>query len=263
MKVLLVRSVLALGLIMTSRMGAARVAAQELPKAEDILDREEQAVGGKEANHNVKTVMMKGKLSIMQMQLGVTVYHAGPGKHYKETAAEGIGHKAVVVLGNLAWKTDSITGSRLLKGEEKDKALNDALAFAEIFRRVGNWRQKFKGVKTLAEENVEGKPAYKVQMISMQGPTWIDHYDKESGLLVRREMTVETPQGKMPFIQHFGDYRKIDGIAHAFTTRLVTGPTEVVVTLTEMRHNISVPEALFALPATLKKQLENSTVGRR
>src|SRR5205085_1821655 len=95
-------------------MSGSRLAAQDLPKAEDILTKEEEAVGGMDVNQKVRTVVMKGKISVNDTKIEFALYHAAPNKHYKEFAVEGLGSKEVGVNGDVAWHTDSITGSRLL-----------------------------------------------------------------------------------------------------------------------------------------------------
>lgn len=250
MKRFLIRSVLAFGLVVGCLTGVSHLAAQELPKAEDILSKEEEAVGGMAVNQKVKTVVMKGKITVSDTKIQFALYHAAPDKHYKEFAVEGLGTKEFVVSGDVAWHTDSITGSRLLAGAEKAQAFRDAEDFAAVFRRVGHWRKQFKEVKCVAEEKVEGKVAYKVHMTPMTGPALIDFYDKETGLLVRRETVVP---GQANSYQLYSDHRKVDGIVHAFSTKIVNGPTEILVTIDHIEHNVELPQERFAVPTELKK----------
>jgi hypothetical protein len=254
----LFRSVLALGLVAGGLMGGSRLAAQEpprkgLPKAEDLLDREAKARGGKKAHQKVKTFFAKMKLSVQDEQVGVVVYHAGPKKLYREFSREGIGKTEVVVSGDVAWVKDSITGSHFLKGEERAEAFRDAAEFTKDYQQVGNWRKEYKQVRTVAEEKIDGKPAYKVQLTTQKGEVVIHHYDKQSGLLVRKEKTVESPQGKVTQIEFYSDYRKVDGIVRPFRGKVVQGSAEVVVKVERIKHNVDIPKERFALPAELKK----------
>jgi hypothetical protein len=258
MKRFLLRSVLALGLaagglVMVPRLAGQELPGQELPRAEDILDREAAAVGSKEARQQIKTVVTTMKLSGEDMQIGIVVYHAGPTKHYKEISRDGLRKMEVVVDGDVAWVKDSITGARILKGEERAQAFRDAENFDREARCVSDWRKEYKQVRTVAEENVEGKPAYKVQMTTAKGETVISHYDKHSGLLVRQEKDVETPQGKVKVIEYSGDYRKVGGLVLAFKGRVVQGPSETHVTVERFELNVNIPAERFALPVELKR----------
>jgi zinc protease len=263
MKLVLMRSILGLGLVSGMLLGGPALAAEDLPRVEDILEREAEAVGGKAANQNVKTVVMKVKINTPETHNHLTICYAGPDRYSKEVSIEGLGSTVVVVNGDTGWVTDSITGSRLLTGEEKAHVKNEALGFAKTFSRVGNWRKDYKEVKMLGEERVEGKSAYKVQVNTVTGETWIDHYDKKSGLLLRRETTVETPEGKVSTIELCSDYRTVDGITHAFTTTILNGPTEVVVTITHIEHNVDIPAERFTLPTALRKVMERAAASPR
>jgi hypothetical protein len=258
MKRFLLRSVLALGLITGGLAAVAPLAAQELPKeglprAEDILDREAKATGGKEARQQVKTIATTMKISAEEMQIRLVVYHAGPNKHYKEISSDGLRKTEVVVNGDTAWVKDSITGARFLQGEEKVQAILDIEAFIKDFRR-GSWREEYKQVRTVAEENIAGKPAYKVEMTTTKGETVIAHYDKHSGLMVRQEKDNETPQGKARVVEFHTDHRKVGGLVMPFAGRVVQGANEFVVTVERIEFNGDIPEERFALPSELKKQ---------
>jgi hypothetical protein len=258
MKRFFLRSVLALGLIAgslaaVSPLAGQEVARQELPRAEDILDREAAAVGSKEARQQIKTVVTTMKLSSQDMQVGIVVYHAGPNKHYKEISSDGLRKTEIVIDGDAAWVRDSITGARILKSEERAQVLREAEEFDKEARRVGDWRKEYKQVRTVAVENVEGKPAYKVQMTTQKGETVITHYAKNTGLMVRQEKDVETSQGKVRVIEYYGDHRKVGGLVLAFKGRVVQGDSETLVTVERLDFNLDIPAERFAVPVELKR----------
>jgi hypothetical protein len=255
----LFRSVLALGLVTGGLVGGSRLAGQEpprqrLPKAEDLLDREAKARGGKKAHQKVKTVFMKLTISGPDMKQGHVIYHAGPNKHYQEVTVEGIGTTEVVVSGDMAWVKDSITGSQFLKGKEKTAAFRGAAEFAKTYQQVGTWRKEYKQVRTVAEEKINGKTAYKVQLTTKEGSVRFHHYDKQSGLLVREETTVGTPQGKVARIGLYSDWRKVDGLVLPFRVKIVVGSAEFVGKVERIKHNMDIPKERFTLPAELQKR---------
>jgi outer membrane lipoprotein-sorting protein len=258
MRRFLLHSVLALTLVAGGLAAVAPLAAQEfpkegLPRAEDLLDREAKAAGDKEARRQVKTIATTMTISAEDMKVRMVVYHAGPNKHFKEISNEGLRKTEVVVNGNTAWVNDSITGARLLRGEEKAQAIRDIEAFIKDIHR-GSWREEYKQVRTVAEENVAGRPAYKVEMTTTKGETVIAHYDKHSGLMVRQEKVNETPQGKARVIEFHTDHRKVGGLVMPFAGRVVQGPNEFLVTVEGLEFNGDIPEERFALPPELKKQ---------
>jgi hypothetical protein len=257
MKRILFRSVLVLGLVAGCLVTVPRLAAQELPRAEDILDCEAKAVAGKETGLKLKTVVMSGKVSVQGMQGRFASYQAAPDRLYVELTIDGLMTAETGVRGDLAWERSSLTGPRILKGGERARALRDAnsLTLRDAISLSGNWRDRYKQVKTLGEEKVEGRPAYKLQLTTREGYVVIAHYDKQTGLLVRQEITVESPQGRENQVMFFSNYRRVDGIAHPHTIRAQVGPAEVVLTVERVEHNMAIPEARFAVPADVQRLL--------
>src|SRR5262245_43547572 len=138
MKRILIRTVLGLALVAACTVSTSRLYAGDAIKAEDILDREAEAVGGKAANEKVKTFIMKGTIAVRDGKVKFNIQLA-PDKYYKDLTVDGLGTEEIVVNGATAWKTNTITGSELLKGAERAKAYSDAADLANVFRRVGNW----------------------------------------------------------------------------------------------------------------------------
>jgi hypothetical protein len=248
----MIRSLLACGLVLLSGRSLRAV---ELPTAESILEKEVAAAGGKAAAEKVRTTVLKAKGSVQDVTVDMLVQLA-PNRYRMDVTIEGISKDEFVVSGDVVWKKSSITGTAVLQGAERADVAGDAAEFAHIFQRVGNWRKQFKETKCVAEETIGGKAAYKVELTTRDGQTRVDHYDKDSGLLLRTERAVETPQGKVNKIELYSDYRKVDGLMHPFTIRITEDTTEVVLTIEEVKHNVDIQESTFAPPAELKKQLE-------
>jgi zinc protease len=248
MKRILIRSVVALGLISGFVMSVPRVAAQELPRAEDVLDKAAVAVADKAAFQKIKTVVKKAKVSVQGMEGRYVEYSAAADKFYKELTIEGLLNNSGGLHGEVAWEKSSITGARLLLGGEMTDTIRDADIHA-----ARDWRKYYKEAKIVGEEKVAGKPAYKVDLTTHDGAALIFHYDKQSGLLVRQESNVESAQGKSNIVVFLSDYSKVDGILYPFTTKILVGPVEVVLTIDRIDHNVDIPEERFALPTDVNK----------
>ncbi len=249
MKRILFRSVLALGLVAGCLVSVPRLVAQELPRAEDVVNREVEAVASRAVRQKVKTAVVRGKVSVQGLSGHYASYLAEPNRRYEEFTIDGLLTMETGVNGGVAWENSSIAGARVLTGGERAKALREA--------NTGDrsWRSHYKQIRTLAEENVEGKAAYKVELTTREGEVVIAHFDKQSGLLVRQESTVESPQGRTHLVLFFSDYRRVDGVAYAFRTRILAGPAEVVLTVERVEHNVAIPETRFAVPADVQRLL--------
>jgi hypothetical protein len=256
MKRMLIGSVLTLAVAAACLTGGQAATAQEaqkkgLPSAEVLLDREVEKMGGLAAFQKVQTVAIKGTLSVQDVKGRIVKYLAAPNKSYLEQSIEGVFTAETVVNGDLAWEKDNITGARLLEGKDRAKALREA-----DLLNAANWRSRYKEVKTVGEEQVEGKAAYKVQMTTVDGEVVTAHYDKQSGLQVRYEFTVESPQGNGTVVMYYSNHKRVDGIVVPFTTRIVAGPVEVVVTIDEIQYNVPIPTERFTPPPEVQNLLQ-------
>lgn len=225
--------------------------AEQKLTAEDIVDLEVKAKGG-EASQKVKTFAFKLKIVTGDNVARLSVSYAGPGKHRLAVELDGIGTQEAVVNGDQAWGNDTLSGARFLNDEEKKQMVAKAEYFADIFRTAGDWRKQCKEVQLLGEEVVNGKAAYKVQMTTLQGEKSINYYDKHSSLMVRREVFV----GDEHAVEHYSDFRKVDGLVQPFTTRVVNGSLETIVTIEHFAPNAEIPAELFVLPTELQRQIE-------
>src|SRR5262245_21319392 len=125
MKRVLIRSVLLLGVAAGCLLGGHRAAAQELPRAEDILAREAEA-SGNAAARKLKTAVVRGTISVQDMKGRFAGYHAAPDRYYLEFTIDGLVTQETGVSGDVAWEKNSITGPRVLQGAERAKPLRDA-----------------------------------------------------------------------------------------------------------------------------------------
>jgi outer membrane lipoprotein-sorting protein len=78
------------------------------------------------------------------------------------------------------------------------------------------------------------------------------YFDKDTGLLVRSETTVNSAAGAISVVAEPGDFRKVDGIMMPFTSRMRVMGQERVVTIERVEHNVALPADRFAVPAAVK-----------
>src|SRR5262249_35139180 len=115
MKRMLIRSVLILvlasGCLVSGRsLHAQEAPKQGLPSAESILDRDVEAVGGKEAYQKVKTVVITGSFTFQGLKGQFVRAQAAPKQGYLKKNIEGVVTVETVVNGDLAWETNSVSG---------------------------------------------------------------------------------------------------------------------------------------------------------
>ncbi|MBZ5726269.1 MAG: DUF620 domain-containing protein [Acidobacteriia bacterium] len=233
--------------------GAARLAAaDDLPKAETILDKFIDATGGKAAYQKIHNEMTTGAMTIAANGISgtLTVYHAEPDKSYTEINIEGVGKLMEGTDGKVAWSLSAIQGPHVKEGEEKADALRTGRFNGEL-----NWRDLYKQVQTAGTESVDGKDCYKVVLTPKEGNPLTHYYDKQSSLLVKSTQTAKTAMGEFPVEQTLGEYRKEGEILLPHKVMQKAAGQEIAITIDTVKYNVDIPKDRFDVPDEIKALL--------
>jgi hypothetical protein len=175
------------------------------------------------------------------------------GKSYTAIDLPGIGKVEEGFDGKVAWESNSIQGARIKEGEER--AL---VARASRLSILDIWREFYTSAKTVGSEDVNGKPAWKVEMTPKEGKPETLYFDKESGLMVRSTQTVTMAMavtmamGEIPVESEVSDYRVVDGIKTAFTMTQKAMGQVMVMHFDKVTYNAEIPPDRFDLPAAVQ-----------
>ena len=109
-------------------------------------------------------------------------------------------------------------------------------------------------MRPLPKTKVNGHDAYQVRGV-VKGTRIQEQlfFDAESGLLLRRVTYQPTPMGAMPDQIDFEDYRTVDGVKVPFVLKTATPDSQGVRTYTDVKFNVPVADANFAMPADAAK----------
>jgi len=239
---------IAIGAAVVLSMTVAR-AADDLPKADTILDKYVEVTGGKANYQKHHTEISKGSLTLAAMSLkgDVTSYRAEPDKSLTEVDLAGMGKVREGSDGKVFWSLNPMMGPHLKDGAEKSQAALSARFNAEL-----NWRDVFKGAKTTGTDTVDGKDCYKVELTPADGSPITQCYDKASSLLVKMTMTSQSPMGEQTVDSFPTDYRKEGDILMPHKIKQVLGGQEIVITIDSVTFNAEIPADKFAVPDEIK-----------
>lgn len=242
---------------------AAPPAAPETPKAEykgpsakEIIERYLEVTGGRAAHEKIKNREMTGTMEVPAAGVkGTTrVIQAAPNKMAMKIDLGGFGAQTMGTDGEVAWHMDTIQGARILEGEERTQVLREA-----IFDRELQWEKLYKEATAESEQEIDGKPAYAVKLVTTEGITQTNYYEKESGLLVRIATIAKSQMGDMPVDTNFSDFREIDGIKMPHKTIINSGMgVQIITTIDSVKQNAELPADTFAIPDEVKKALDAS-----
>jgi hypothetical protein len=232
------------------RKPAAKKPAAARPSltAEQILTRHVDATGGREAYLRQRSVHAKGTLEMSAAGLRGTfeVKQKAPDRLWLLQNLAGFGEATQAYDGKTGWSKDPLNGLRELSGAELALVQRSARLHAPL-----EWKTLYKKVELLGIRPVEGKDAYAVRLAPEVGQPTTQFFDARSFLLVRQDTIVEGPTGVVPTESYPSDYRDVEGVKTAFKTRqrIGGGAAEIVMTITEIKVNVEIDDAIFAKPA--------------
>ena len=223
----------------------AKTLAAKMPTVQEVLAKYVQAIGGRAANEKIKSRIMKGSAEIPAAGIKGTFeyYTAAPGKSLNKIMLAGIGEIIEGFDGTIAWSVNPIQGNRDKQGEELAQTKLTYNFYREINLDKLYPKMELKGMEKLGDKDV-----YVIVGTPENLPSETFYFDAKSGLLLRQDITVISPEGKIPTKTFFEDVREVDGVKIPFKIRSVLPQFEIIATTTEVKNNVTVEDAMFTKP---------------
>ncbi|HYL99166.1 MAG TPA: hypothetical protein VEZ90_09445, partial [Blastocatellia bacterium] len=97
-------------------------------------------------------------------------------------------------------------------------------------------------------DNVDGKPVQVLVATPPEGGTEKFYFDTQTGLLLRTDLTLDSPEGKFPVQTYTDDYRSVGGAKFPFLLRSVLPVAAFTIKFSEIKANVAVSDSVFAKP---------------
>ena len=194
--------------------------------------------------------MLTGTIEIVGKDVSglAMVYRAAPNKALSVVEFAGLGKMEEGTDGEVAWSRGATAGPRLKEGGEKAFSIRGANFHGDL-----NWRDLYQAGEATTIDTVEGRSCYKVVLTPKgEGKPITRYYDRQSGLVVKILMTVESQQGEISIESLPSDYRRVGEllIPHKIVQRVMG--SEIVTTFTRVENNPEISPERFAPPARRK-----------
>lgn len=221
-------------------------ASKEKEAVDQVLERYEQAVGGKEAIQRVKSYKMKGTFALSGMREAGTLEVWGKDQHKTLTVIEfpRLGTMKKGFDGENYWVQTpagivSDSSPQEIAEMERDAEVYSASDIKNFFDKMKMEHNAWLSGREM--RMIEGTPA--------KGPPEKLFFDVENGLLVRWDMARRHPKRGYVFVKvHLNDYRDVDGVKVPFNLRFAFESFDFTVRLDEMQHNVAIDDAVFRKP---------------
>ena len=221
--------------------------AQDLPDADELIDRYVELIGGKDAFAETGS-LTTGTISMPAMGLQGTfeIYQSTPDQMVMRMELPGIGEIQQGYDGEVGWSLNPIMGPHLMQGAELAQTREQAVLAASLREP-----SVVPGRETVDESEYEGEACWVVALTWASGRESTDCYSKESGLLVASETTQASPMGEISATTIYRDYRDFDG--RLLPSRMIqrSSGQEQILSVDQVEYRDIDPEE-FALPAPIR-----------
>ncbi|HEX6278790.1 MAG TPA: hypothetical protein VFZ49_02125 [Pyrinomonadaceae bacterium] len=218
---------------------------EKLPSAREIVDKYVKAIGGKEALTKPRSRYETGtvELSPMGIQGKVELFVRSDNRSLTRVNIAGLGEVLDGFDGKTAWIVHPVFGTRVKAGKELKQAERNRL-----LDRAANFEDVFDSVSVRGTEKVGDRGTYVVVGSTVDLPDEIFYFDTESGLMLRRDSIIISPEGQQATSTFYEDFREVAGIKSAFKMRAKTPAFEIITILTEIKYDVAIEDSKFVQP---------------
>lgn len=221
--------------------------AQDLPPAQDLIDRYVEAIGGREAAESAVATRATGTFEMPAMGVSgelVTVNRPDGAMAMKVTIP-GMGEMLSGYTGEVGWSVDPMAGPRLLAGGELD-----AMREQSDPRYQVRDPDLFESFETVGENTFDGEGCWEVRYAWVSGRESTECYSKDSGLVIAVTAMQETPMGEVPVVSRLTDYQRFGDLLYPTVIRQEAMGQEQVMTLVNIETG-EVDLSLLEPPAAI------------
>jgi hypothetical protein len=218
--------------------------AEKLPSAQDVIERYEQAVGGKAAWEKLHSRVRKGTIEFTDMGLKGTVEleEQAPDKLLLVADVPGLGEFSRGFDGTTGWAQDPQSAVRMMSGNE----LADTRREAEFYMPL-RLMELYPKMDVTGTQKLDGQPVYEVNAVAADGASRTFDFDVKSGYLVRLAGEESAADGKYQVELFLGDYKDFGGVMLP-TIHRQTSPLALVMHFTDVQQNMALPDSAFSAP---------------
>jgi zinc protease len=215
------------------------------PEAKATLEKSVAAIGSKEAMSKIKTRTSIGKAEMpaQGMSMSLVIKQKAPLMYYSKAVIPEVITVEQGFDGEEGWSKDSIQGSRKLAGAELAQAKEGSAMFFEQQVLADLVEAK------VLPDSKDGEQTFTVvEAKTNDDSTKTLYFDKDTNLLARViTKAIVGPDGEMEMDMQVSEYKEVDGIQIPYSMTMTIGAQKVVMTMSEIEHNLEIADDLFKM----------------
>jgi hypothetical protein len=209
---------------------------------DQVLARYVQALGGETALRGVNTRVLKGTQTQPNgPAIAIESFQKAPDR-LVTTAAGEKGAITEGYDGRTVWSQNG-RRSRVLLNDEREQVRRAAEFFPAL-----DLKSRYRSVQLLGKDTVGDRQFYLLSAMAADSTRERLYFDTKSGLLAHRYVEHTGLLGSLPFSIDYDDYRPVDKVAVPFKIHWTTPEQSWTEIRSDVRHNVTVDEAKFAMP---------------
>ncbi len=202
--------------------------------AKTVIEKYINAIGGRAILENVQDMKVDMTASVMGMQFQMTNYQKAPHYSLQEMKMGGMVMQKVLFDGDKAVISSQMGRQEFTEGEEFDQLKMQSVMNMELRYQDFGFEKKLLGI-----EQVGGKDAYKVEVISPGGVKSYDFYDVESSLKIK-SITSESQTT-------YSNYQNVHGYYMPYKVITEAGPQLIEMTIDNVEINAGLGKEVFVI----------------
>ena len=212
--------------------------------ADEIVNKYLDALGGTDKLQSVKSRKADIVMSTSGIQLPGVIYEDNKNRQKLELTYQGM--KIINSYdGETAWAQSPPAG--MPQPTKLSGAEAEAMADNEFLNEFINWKSRGMKVELKAEESLDGKSYYRIDLTTPKGKLTKYFVDKETYLVAAtKEMSPTLGQEVTSYVS---EYKEFNGIMVPTQVSVKAGGMELqAIKVNNVEHNVEIPDSVFAFP---------------
>ncbi len=206
--------------------------------ADEVIDNYIKAIGGRENLASVKDRTTIMRATIQNNKVTMIINQKTPDKFKQEINFGGMSQ--VVVFNGKTGQMKVGDNKIPITGDEAQRQKYEAMM--DLVLHLDSLEIK---TKLAGTEKVDGKDTYKIEMTLPTGTKWIQYYSTDTGLKVKEEKTITSPQGTFTQETLYSDYKDVEGVKYPFTISQSVGPQHFTFNVSTIKVNTGLKDDIF------------------
>jgi outer membrane lipoprotein-sorting protein len=219
--------------------------------ADELLDKNIKAMGGKEKLKAIQSMRLTGKMKMGPMEAPLTIVKARPAEMRVDFTIQGMTGTSAYD-GTHGWTLMPFMGN---KDPQKmtEEQLKETRTEADFDGPTFDYKAKGNKVEYVGKVDTEGTPTYKLHLTTKEGKESNIYLDAETYLVIRTEGTRNIQGQDLEMETSIGDYKTVDGLTMPYSMEShVKGKENMggqAITIEKIELNPTVDAAMFKMPA--------------